>query len=731
MIGPLADTFAPGDVDGLLAAIERARARRARPPRRRPLRLRPPLGARVRRRARRPRGAVRAATACCTARPAPRHCAAVAPPGAAALRPPAAEPPCPTAARRATPRGRAPRRRARDLPALREIRDWLDDLGVDRVTLLVIPAPQLHPFPARSPELAYWLLDRRDAGDAIAQHGLQHRQHAARRRCSRARCGAGRAARPPSTRGSTRRPPRSRSRPAGACSTGAGLHAARVRRSRLRLHRRAARPPRRALRLVGDAAHAPRERRARARPRSVSARPHRSSAPPRRSWSAPARRSRGSCCGSTCTRPTSTTRATCRRRAGAGARARPHGGDLRRPLLKRRPARELARGRAPRRDAVRLHLPLAAALPAPVVLGLVLPRDRVVATSTPSAAAQELRTLMRAGRPDGFVPHTAFWQASPRWRRAPLYATASYRGDTGTESIQTPLLAVAWERVGGATATRPERSWRPTPAGSSANATPTSDGLLTILLPDESGLDDSPKYDAVYGRLAHWKPGYARLVQRCRRAHWSAAALARDDRRARRGRAGQHRARALPARAAPDDRQPRVGRARRAHRTGAARALLGRADAASSSTSPAAPSSQVKLSTWSSLAPLALAGIPREIRERLANEHLLHPRRYRARFGVPSVSMEEPSFRPGFNAYRTWRGAAWMNTELADGRRPARARRRRRGRHARRRARSTPSSAAASASTTTRARAPATASTGSGSRRWPSTSAGFRATAPG
>jgi hypothetical protein len=26
------------------------------------------------------------------------------------------------------------------------------------------------------------------------------------------------------------------------------------------------------------------------------------------------------------------------------------------------------------------------------------------------------------------------------------------------------------------------------------------------------------------------------------------------------------------------------------------------------------------------------------------------------------VSMEEPSFRPGFNAYRTWRGAAWMNT---------------------------------------------------------------------
>src|ERR1700741_1729736 len=55
------------------------------------------------------------------------------------------------------------------------IRDWLYDLGVERVTLLVIPAPELHPFFQRSPELAAWLLDRRDGGDAIAMQGLQHR----------------------------------------------------------------------------------------------------------------------------------------------------------------------------------------------------------------------------------------------------------------------------------------------------------------------------------------------------------------------------------------------------------------------------------------------------------------------------------------------------------------------------------------------------------------------------
>jgi predicted deacetylase len=58
------------------------------------------------------------------------------------------------------------------------IRDWLADHGIDRATLLVIPAPDLHPFFQRRPDLAAWLLDCRDRGDAIAQHGFQHRRSA-------------------------------------------------------------------------------------------------------------------------------------------------------------------------------------------------------------------------------------------------------------------------------------------------------------------------------------------------------------------------------------------------------------------------------------------------------------------------------------------------------------------------------------------------------------------------
>ncbi len=54
------------------------------------------------------------------------------------------------------------------------IRDWLDDHGVGRVTLLVIPARDLHPLAERSPEMVSWLIERARSGDAIAQHGFQH-----------------------------------------------------------------------------------------------------------------------------------------------------------------------------------------------------------------------------------------------------------------------------------------------------------------------------------------------------------------------------------------------------------------------------------------------------------------------------------------------------------------------------------------------------------------------------
>jgi hypothetical protein len=50
------------------------------------------------------------------------------------------------------------------------------------------------------------------------------------------------------------------------------------------------------------------------------------------------------------------------------------------------------------------------------------------------------------------------------------------------------------------------------------------------------------------------------------------------------------------------------------------------------------------------------------VRRRLVEQQLLDPRRYRAPFGIPSVSLDEPAFKPGFALWRCWRGPSWINT---------------------------------------------------------------------
>ena len=284
----------------------------------------------------------------------------------------------------------------------------------------------------------------------------------------------------------------------------------------------------------------------------------------------------------------------------------------------------------------------------------------------PARAREELRTVLRSGRGDGLLPHTVFWHSPARWRRAPLYATRGLRGDRGTESIGPPLLAWAWERVAARSPDAPgfareglgelaaHLDWL------ARERDPDGDGLLTIVLPDESGLDDSPKYDAVFGPLAHYKPGYGVLVQRCRRLDWRAGRIT--------ARYAEHVedvwvnvAYALSLRAMGRlSGEPRW--AARAARVEAA--LLDRCldpatglflDLAGRDERP------VRVSTWSALSPLLLDGLPDAVRTRLVEEHLLHPRRYRAACGIPSVAMDEPAFKPGFDLWRTWRGPAWTN----------------------------------------------------------------------
>jgi hypothetical protein len=282
-------------------------------------------------------------------------------------------------------------------------------------------------------------------------------------------------------------------------------------------------------------------------------------------------------------------------------------------------------------------------------------------------ARQELRTLLRVMGPDGLIPHTIFWCAPARWRRTPFYATRRPFGELATATTQTPLIALAWELVADASEDEPgfasegldglrrHYDWL------AEERDPDGDGLISIIHPDESGLDDSPKYDPVFRWMAHHRPGYFWLCERHRRLGYSSReiierydehvedvmvnvfyalslrSLARLSRDAEYERRAERTERALVDRCYDE-------------RTGLFFDLAGRREV------------RIEVSTWSSLAPLALEGVPESIRCRLVEEHLLHPERYGAGTGIPSVSMEERSFNAGFDRFRCWRGPSWVNT---------------------------------------------------------------------
>lgn len=288
----------------------------------------------------------------------------------------------------------------------------------------------------------------------------------------------------------------------------------------------------------------------------------------------------------------------------------------------------------------------------------------------PARARAELRTVARSGDPDGFLPHTVFWGAPAGWRRAPFYATRATFGSVRTETIDPPLLAVAWERVAAASAAEdPGFAREALPLLErhldwlEHHRDPDGDGLLTILLPDESGVDDSPKYDPVYGRYAHHRAGSFLVIENCRRHGWdSRRIIASTDLHVEDVLVTTAFALSLHAMARmTGDADGRWGR--RAGRV--EQALLERSldpgtglflDLAGRQEKP------VRVSTWTALAPLALPGVPEDVKHRLVEEHLLHPKRYGAAVGIPSVAMDEPSFNPRFDRWRCWRGPSWVNT---------------------------------------------------------------------
>lgn len=282
----------------------------------------------------------------------------------------------------------------------------------------------------------------------------------------------------------------------------------------------------------------------------------------------------------------------------------------------------------------------------------------------PSRARAELRTLVAAQRPDGFIGHTIFWRRPVRPTRIVGYNVLR-RSDPMTWTIQAPLLGWAWAEVAarspdepafGADALEPVGAYHRWIERERGDA----DGLIGILQPDETGLDSTPAYDAALGLRAHPRAGFLALVAFNRRRRYDYRRVVADG--------GFHATDVLmnTALALSWSRLGRLG-----HPEGAARAseiteaMVARLwDPERGIFLPEGPDGRrIPVSTWAGLAPLALEELPDDIGRRLVEEHLLDPARYWLPYPVPSTSAEEPAFVPGRLGRfipRYWRGPTWL-----------------------------------------------------------------------
>ena len=133
-------------------------------------------------------------------------------------------------------------------------------------------------------------------------------------------------------------------------------------------------------------------------------------------------------------------------------------------------------------------------------------------------AKAELDTLMSAALPNGFIPHIIFWESEKRDYFLSKNLVARVNPNFSS-TIQPPILAYAVERVYQATGDEAFRE-RSLPVlvnyyrWLKENRDPDKDGLLSIIQPEESGIDCSPKYDEILKLTDLSKQGFIEALNR-------------------------------------------------------------------------------------------------------------------------------------------------------------------------------------------------------------------------
>ncbi len=269
----------------------------------------------------------------------------------------------------------------------------------------------------------------------------------------------------------------------------------------------------------------------------------------------------------------------------------------------------------------------------------------------PSRPRRELESLLAAQRDDGFIGHTIFWNTPLRGHRRFTYNVTSPTAPM-TSSIQPPVLAWAWRIAVGDPASVPRigrhYDWL------AAHRDLDGDGLIWLVQPDESGLDASPVFDAIWGRRAHGLPGFVGLVRRNRRLGYDLRRIAD---------AGGPVCCEVATNVLHSLSCMALGRR---SRTAAIVERMYDEDAGLFwPLARPAPATRPAL-TWTALAPLALPDLPEAIGRRLVEQHLLDPERFWLPVAPPSVAAGEPPFSPEPSRVpalrRIWRGPTWINT---------------------------------------------------------------------
>ncbi len=290
-------------------------------------------------------------------------------------------------------------------------------------------------------------------------------------------------------------------------------------------------------------------------------------------------------------------------------------------------------------------------------------------------AEAELKSLLKNQHEDGFISHVTFWQRDTYDEIVANYKIA-FRNRYLSDEMQPPLLAEAVAAVasrGRGTSFIEEviedlckfYDWL------HSTRNPFSDGLVRVVQPDETGLDHSPVWDELLQiqdeEHESWDRGWDLICkpydeyQRDPRKMMESDYFVVADVMVNTIYIENLRTLSQLCARVEDEAGAEIYKLRAEHALKSLNELCWNESDGLYYNVNGRANEQMRVNTWVSLMPLLLPETdPKKVSRIL--EHLLNPDEYWATFPIPSVAMNEPTFRPNtVGGNLVWRGPTWLS----------------------------------------------------------------------